>query len=229
MRPVHRTPTATGSASRHRRRGCPRQVQVEAEATPQRRTHPVIARRQIPAHPLAHRVRMTRLNNDTVKERRVHPRYPVRPVHDPELLTRPRLIAAGITHVVVERHRQDVTVWRVVADPRSRTRRSRRIDGVPGRLVPCRRCRSRGGASSERDHQRRRCELLHPRDPPCLCLPRGKTVPLGALGRIRTVDTRFRKAVLYPLSYEGLTKEERSHAASGAGLGSPRRPSASLC
>ena len=27
--------------------------------------------------------------------------------------------------------------------------------------------------------------------------------PPGALGRIRTCDTRFRKPVLYPLSYEG--------------------------
>jgi hypothetical protein len=26
---------------------------------------------------------------------------------------------------------------------------------------------------------------------------------LGALGRIRTCDTRFRKPMLYPLSYEG--------------------------
>ena len=26
----------------------------------------------------------------------------------------------------------------------------------------------------------------------------------GAPGRIRTVDTRFRRAVLYPLSYEGI-------------------------
>lgn len=25
----------------------------------------------------------------------------------------------------------------------------------------------------------------------------------GALGQIRTADTRFRRAVLYPLSYEG--------------------------
>ncbi len=28
--------------------------------------------------------------------------------------------------------------------------------------------------------------------------------PLGAPGRIRTCDTRFRRAVLYPLSYEGM-------------------------
>ena len=27
---------------------------------------------------------------------------------------------------------------------------------------------------------------------------------LGALGRTRTSDTRFRKPVLYPLSYEGM-------------------------
>jgi hypothetical protein len=27
---------------------------------------------------------------------------------------------------------------------------------------------------------------------------------VGALGRIRTCDTRFRRAVLYPLSYEGV-------------------------
>jgi hypothetical protein len=30
--------------------------------------------------------------------------------------------------------------------------------------------------------------------PPC---------PFSALGKIRTCDTRFRKPVLYPLSYEG--------------------------
>ena len=29
-----------------------------------------------------------------------------------------------------------------------------------------------------------------------------------ALGRIRTCDTRFRKPVLYPLSYEGILKRE---------------------
>ncbi len=29
------------------------------------------------------------------------------------------------------------------------------------------------------------------------------TTHLGALGQIRTGDTRFRKPVLYPLSYEG--------------------------
>ncbi len=28
--------------------------------------------------------------------------------------------------------------------------------------------------------------------------------PVCALGRIRTCDTRFRRAVLYPLSYEGV-------------------------
>jgi hypothetical protein len=27
---------------------------------------------------------------------------------------------------------------------------------------------------------------------------------MGAPGRIRTCDTRFRRAVLYPLSYEGV-------------------------
>jgi site-specific DNA recombinase len=31
-------------------------------------------------------------------------------------------------------------------------------------------------------------------------------MPVGALGRIRTCDTRFRKPVLYPLSYEGRSK-----------------------
>lgn len=29
-------------------------------------------------------------------------------------------------------------------------------------------------------------------------------VQMGAPGRIRTCDTRFRRAVLYPLSYEGM-------------------------
>lgn len=31
----------------------------------------------------------------------------------------------------------------------------------------------------------------------------------GAPGRIRTCDTRFRRAVLYPLSYEGLRTLDR--------------------
>jgi hypothetical protein len=30
----------------------------------------------------------------------------------------------------------------------------------------------------------------------------------GAPGRIRTCDTGFRRAVLYPLSYEGMTRSE---------------------
>ena len=37
--------------------------------------------------------------------------------------------------------------------------------------------------------------------------PRVKSRPVlisGALGPIRTADTRFRRAVLYPLSYEGM-------------------------
>ena len=32
---------------------------------------------------------------------------------------------------------------------------------------------------------------------------RERSEPKSALGRIRTCDTRFRKPVLYPLSYEG--------------------------
>ena len=32
----------------------------------------------------------------------------------------------------------------------------------------------------------------------------------GALGQIRTADTRFRRAVLYPLSYEGGARLEPS-------------------
>ena len=35
----------------------------------------------------------------------------------------------------------------------------------------------------------------------------------GAPGRIRTADTRFRRAVLYPLSYEGLQKDILAHRA----------------
>ena len=30
---------------------------------------------------------------------------------------------------------------------------------------------------------------------------------MGALGKIRTCDTRFRKPLLYPLSYEGLSAD----------------------
>lgn len=32
----------------------------------------------------------------------------------------------------------------------------------------------------------------------------------GALGQIRTADTRFRRAVLYPLSYEGGGQQENA-------------------
>jgi hypothetical protein len=34
----------------------------------------------------------------------------------------------------------------------------------------------------------------------------GRSCPVSALGRIRTCDTRFRKPMLYPLSYEGLRR-----------------------
>ena len=36
-----------------------------------------------------------------------------------------------------------------------------------------------------------------------------KSFGCGALGKIRTCDTRFRKPVLYPLSYEGLVSQNR--------------------
>ena len=38
---------------------------------------------------------------------------------------------------------------------------------------------------------------------------RRKVFGSGALGKIRTCDTRFRKPVLYPLSYEGLVSQNR--------------------
>ena len=37
---------------------------------------------------------------------------------------------------------------------------------------------------------------------------------VSAPGRIRTCDTGFRRAVLYPLSYEGLTRSELTESGS---------------
>ena len=42
---------------------------------------------------------------------------------------------------------------------------------------------------------------------------------IGAPGRNRTCDTRFRKPVLYPLSYEGRWAEGRGHEGRGRGPG----------
>jgi hypothetical protein len=50
----------------------------------------------------------------------------------------------------------------------------------------------------------------------------------SAPGRIRTCDTRFRKPLLYPLSYEGWLRRWPSvpmhHTRSGVGHGHHRRP-----
>jgi hypothetical protein len=43
------------------------------------------------------------------------------------------------------------------------------------------------------------------------------TTRFGALGRIRTCDTRFRRAVLYPLSYEGRKPSLQVTVTSSAG------------
>jgi hypothetical protein len=40
---------------------------------------------------------------------------------------------------------------------------------------------------------------------------------VGAPGRIRTCDTRFRKPLLYPLSYEGAIAQSSDRAPFGAG------------
>ena len=56
----------------------------------------------------------------------------------------------------------------------------------------------RAAMASQRNGHRQRCVAAHW----VLWTPRDRSV--SAPGRIRTCDTRFRKPVLYPLSYEGV-------------------------
>ena len=55
--------------------------------------------------------------------------------------------------------------------------------------------------------------------------PRLTCINCGAPGRIRTCDTGFRRAVLYPLSYEGVTRSELT----GKGSSRPHSATRARC